>query len=197
MWPLVHLAVPLLLASRVAFAAGAVEQPAELERLWGDLAAKDPARVDRALSALVARPAQAVPFLKERVRPVRAPDGRLVARWLAELDHERFAVRQRATRELRRLAETVEPALRRALNDQPAPEGRRRIERLLDRLREDRLCPPAERLRAVRAVEVLERIDSPEGRRVLAALARGAAGAQLTVEAKAALQRLEPSPAGR
>jgi hypothetical protein len=99
--------------------------------------------------------------------------------------------------ELEQLSETAEPALRKALTDDPPPEARRRIERLLDKLRQSRLRPPAERVRLVRAVEVLELIGSPAARQVLATLAGGAPEAQLTLEAKTALERLTQPPAAQ
>jgi HEAT repeat protein len=109
---------------------------------------------------------------------------------LAELDDERFKVRERATRALEKLAETAEPPLKKALAGDPSPEARRRIEGVLDKLKKDRLNPPADRTRLVRAVEVLELIGSAEARQVLNALARGAPEAQITLEAKTALERL-------
>ena len=63
-----------------------------------------------------------------------------------------------------------------------------RAERLLARLEGGRL--PAEQLRALRALEVLEAAGTPEAREVLRALAKGAADAALTQEAAAALERL-------
>jgi hypothetical protein len=60
----------------------------------------------------------------------------------------------------------------------------------LDKVKGERLAPSPDRLRAVRAVEVLERIDDCAARRLLTALAAGAPEAQLTVEAKSALERL-------
>ena len=42
-----------------------------------------------------------------------------------------------------------------------------------------------------RAVEVLERVETEEARRVLEAMAKGVPEARLTREAKAALSRLE------
>ena len=47
-----------------------------------------------------------------------------------------------------------------------------------------------ERLRPLRALEVLERIGTPEARQVVEGLARAAAGTPLRQEAKAVLERL-------
>jgi hypothetical protein len=154
-----------------------------LEVAWADLGTDNPVTADRAMRALAARPERAVPFLRRRLEPVPAPDPRRLARLLAELDSEEFAQREEATRELGRLA------------GGPSPEARRRIDGLLDRLREERLRPSAERRRAVRAVEVLEQVGDAGAREGLAALARGAPEAQLTVEAKTALERLARRPA--
>jgi hypothetical protein len=152
-----------------------------LEVAWADLGTDNPVTADRAMRALAARPERAVPFLRRRLEPVPAPDPRRLARLLAELDSEEFAQREEATRELGRLAETAEAVLRKALAGGPSPEARRRIDGLLDRLREERLRPSAERRRAVRAVEVLEQVGDAGAREGLAALARGAPEAQLTV----------------
>jgi hypothetical protein len=51
-----------------------------------------------------------------------------------------------------------------------------------------------ERLRALRAIEVLEHAATPETRQVLTGLAKGAAELRLTRDAKAALDRLTQSP---
>ncbi len=45
-------------------------------------------------------------------------------------------------------------------------------------------------MQALRAVEVLERVGTPEARQILEDLARGAPEARLTREAKAALEGL-------
>jgi hypothetical protein len=52
----------------------------------------------------------------------------------------------------------------------------------------------ADRLRERRAVEVLERVRTADARAVLDALADGAAGAELTERARAAVRRLGRSP---
>ncbi len=49
---------------------------------------------------------------------------------------------------------------------------------------------PPEMLRPTRAVELLERLGTPEARRQLTALAAGNPGTQLTIDAAAAFRRL-------
>jgi HEAT repeat protein len=136
------------------------------------------------MAALIVAPRQALPLLRERLRPAVPADPRRVARLIAELDSERFAVRENATRELERLGESALPALRKVLSDSPSAEVHRRVEQLLAK------PAGADRLRDVRAVEALEHIGTSDAREVLQNLAKGTAEARLTREAKAALERL-------
>src|SRR5262249_29944649 len=99
-----------------------------------------------------------------------------------------FTLREKATKELEALDELVGPFLRKALQGEPAPELRRRAKELLDRIEAGGFS--SEGLRAWRALEVLERIGTPEARRVLQALAKGTPEARLTQGAKEALERL-------
>ena len=88
-----------------------------------------------------------------------------------------------------------EPFLRRALKQKPTLELRRRIEDVLASrppLYSDNA--PPDRLRELRAVEVLEHIGSAEAQRLLAKLAAGAPSARLTREAQAARKRLDKRP---
>jgi hypothetical protein len=91
---------------------------------------------------------------------------------------------------LEKLAEVIEDPLKKALRQTRSAEVRRRIEGVLGKVKGERLSPLPDRVRAARAVEVLERIDDCAARRLLANLAAGAPEAQLTVEAKSALERL-------
>lgn len=79
-------------------------------------------------------------------------------------------------------------ALRRALSNRPSMEVRRRIEDVLSKLEPSTL--PPETLQVLRAIEILEHIGTPTARRCLEALAKGAADARQTREAKASLRRL-------
>jgi TolA-binding protein len=54
-----------------------------------------------------------------------------------------------------------------------------------------------ENLRAIRCVELLEQLATPEARRILQELAQGFPDARLTQEARISLQRLQPALASR
>jgi hypothetical protein len=98
---------------------------------------------------------------------------------------QRFSVRAR-------LQDTaVLPILRKVLADEPYPETRRRVERLLAALAEPALSP--KRLAALRGLEVLERSGTAEARALLKQLAEGLPDAQLTRDAKASLKRMTRS----
>jgi RNA polymerase sigma factor (sigma-70 family) len=160
----------------------------QAEALWSDLAGPDAARAAAAVRGLAAAPGRAVPFLRERLHPVPRPGAGRIDRLIADLDSDQFARRQQAGEELAKLGELAGPALRRALEGKPSAEARRRIELLLGQVGEPGADP--DRLRSLRALEVLERIGTPDARRVLESLAQGAPEARLTEEARTALGRL-------
>jgi WD40 repeat protein len=165
--------------------------PADLDKLWTALADADAGRAFRARQTLSLAPADhVVPLLGERLQmPVADPEQ--IAIWIADLDSREYDVREKATRELRRLGAAAEPALRRALAAKPGPEVRRRLQALLEEL-----APSArEPLRRRRAVAVLEQIGTPPAREVLERLSRSFPRTFLNEEAKQALQRLAERPA--
>jgi WD40 repeat protein len=167
----------------------------ELNDLWADLAGADAVKAYRAVWQLAAAPRQAVPYLKERLRPIPRADAARIARLMAALDSDELAVREKASAALKELDELAAPALRRALAGRPSPEVRQRAERLLARLEPH---PPglAERWRFGRALEALEQMSGPEAQALLKSLASGAPEARHTVEAKASLERLTRRRAG-
>lgn len=158
------------------------------DTLWTDLGSSDAVRAGAVLNQLAADPSGAVPLIRERLSPVAVTDPAQIARWVAELDSPRFAARTRAAAELEWLGDRAEPALRKALAGTPSAEVKLQVERLLAKLNGPVEQP--ETLRAIRAVEVLERIATPEARRLLADLAKGDPSARLTNEAKASLGRM-------
>jgi hypothetical protein len=164
--------------------------PAEAEAEWGHLHGSDGARAYRALWALAASPAQALPLLRKELRPAAPRGGAQIRKWVAELDDRRFAVREMALVELKRAGHQAWPALRKVLQGKPSLELRMRVMQLLGEA--DRPFPNGERLRQTRSLELLERMGTPEARRLLEEIADGAPDAWLTLEAQAALRRFAP-----
>jgi WD40 repeat protein len=158
----------------------------DLDAWWSALAADDPWAGHQAVWALIGRPAQAVPLLRERMKPAAISAEKLTS-LIQQADAPRFADRAAADGELRRLGDIASPALRAALLAGPSPEQRQRIEALL-KVCED---PTAgEPLRTIRAVAVLERAGTADSQRLLKNLASGPSGFRATREAAAALARL-------
>ncbi len=75
-------------------------------------------------------PEQAVALLKERLSAAAEPDPQRIPRLIADLDSNRFAVRQRAWEELKKLGQQAEPALQAVLKGLSSLEMRRRVELL-------------------------------------------------------------------
>jgi hypothetical protein len=109
---------------------GAISQK-EFEALWQDLLGGDAAKSYRALHRLASVPEQTVPYLKERSARV---DPKRLEGLLADLDSDRFETRETAGRELDKVLEQAERALRKASEEHPSTEVRRRAERLLEAL---------------------------------------------------------------
>jgi WD40 repeat protein len=160
--------------------------------LWADLASTEPDAARRALAGLAAAPEVAVRLFRDRLRPATAPEGATLDRLVADLDSDRFEVREKAFTELDRLGATAAAGLRERAGRSQSVEVRGRIARLLEK--HDPVTVGPERLRELRALEVLEQIGTPEARQVLVTLATGASGARLTREAKASLRRLAGRP---
>ena len=159
----------------------------DLELLWTDLAG-EARKAYPAIHTLATAPTQAIPFLKERLQPEGKVDPRQLQRLLTELDSDEVAVREKASQELAQLGEKVRPHLHQALNGQPSPEMRLRLESLL-------ASEPSLPLRSLRALQVLEQVGTDEARDLLHRLADGVPEARLTQEAKATLHHLEQARA--
>ena len=162
--------------------------PGDLSRWWGELAADDPAKAYAAVLSLADAPAESVGFLKEHMKPDPESSADKIAKLIAQVDDNRFRVREAATRELAAYGTEAEAALKAALAKSPSADAKDRIEKLLKRLGDG--VPAAGRLRELRVVEALERAGTPEAKELLAALAKGAPDAPLTRAASGALKRL-------
>jgi WD40 repeat protein len=162
------------------------------EAAWADLAGEDAVRAYRAVRRLAASPA----FLRDRLQPVPVTDETRVARLIADLDRDNFAARETAAAELERLGDTAAAACRKALEDRPSAEVRRRLEALVNKQARAAWDMTPERLRTWRALEAMELSGTLEARQLLQKVAGGMAGAHQTEEAKAALGRLDSRAGG-
>jgi hypothetical protein len=163
----------------------------DIEAAWDDLAKDDSARAYDIIRRCSAAPREPIAFFRQHIKPVPVADEKRLARLIADLDAEEFAVREKATQELEALGEVAAGACRKALEGNSSPESRRRLQGVLNKLAREIGGPSPDRLRLQRALEILERAGTAEARELLEALAKGAPGAWLTTEAGAALNRLE------
>jgi WD40 repeat protein len=106
---------------------GSLHLPIDGKKCWLALADGDAAKSFRAIADLSADPEQAVLLLRQHLRPVLSPDPRRLARLLADLDSERFEVREKASKQIEGVGELAKLALQRALTGKPLLEMRRRV----------------------------------------------------------------------
>jgi RNA polymerase sigma factor (sigma-70 family) len=162
---------------------------ADADELWAALAAGDAQKAYSAMAELSAAPDRAVALVRRELKPApAAPTDAELDRAFADLDSESFATREKASRQLAEFGEQAVAGVRKRLGRTESAEVRKRALDFLDRF--DPPAPSPDRLRRLRAVEVLEGIATPAAREVLSELAKGGALAPLTLEASAALQRL-------
>jgi WD40 repeat protein len=156
-----------------------------LETLWDTLRSDDPLDLFGCQEAMAAGAAEAVPFLRKRLSPAPKAETERVERLVADLQKGDYNARKKAVIELRKVGAAALPALERS-------QERGGFDDLLRRLTFElqSLSPPPEQKRATRALAVLERVGNAGARTLLEELAGGAPEAALTIEAKAALDRL-------
>jgi hypothetical protein len=166
--------------------------PTKGDAVWTDLGSVDAKVAFAAVRKLRANSGEAVRFLRERMTVPVVPSEEAVKGWLKGLDSPVFAVRQQAQKALTAAAELIRPHLEAARRTASA-ETSRRLEQALNSTQ----TPTPERLRQLRACEVLEGIGSAEAVGVLRAWAAGPPGAWLTVEARMSLARRSSAAPGR
>src|SRR5205823_3300839 len=106
-------------------------------------------------------PQQAITLLRERLRSAAAVPADRLRQSIGDLDAAAFPRREAATQQLTDLEEQAERALQVALKVSSSVEQRRRIEELLAA---PRVVHSPEKLRCLRAIQVLEQIGTAEAR---------------------------------
>jgi hypothetical protein len=159
---------------------------AERRGCWNVLAGEDASAAFQAIRCLAAAPDQTLPFLRQHLKPVPAPDDKRVRQLVDQLDSADFPTRQKAAEELEERVDSAAGLLRQIVaKDKLSLEVSQRLQQMLGALENK-----PQSLRAARAVEVLEWIGTPDAVRLIVELANGAAEARLTREAVEAKRRL-------
>jgi hypothetical protein len=159
--------------------------------LWNQLARQGEGNAAGAYAAIgrfLESPKEAVAFLRPELKAVTDADMAEIAKLIADLNSDVFAVRDRANGKLSAFGLEAQPALLRILNDAPNLEVRQRVKQLLGKF-ESKLPPQS--IQTIRALELLEMLGTSEAIDHLEALARGAQEAWLTQEAAASLARVK------
>lgn len=148
----------------------------QMQSAWDDLG--DPTKAETAIR-LLATGKQAVSLLAEYMKPAIAPpsSGR-IDQLIEDLQSTRFATRQAAVTELEKIGLATEPALRKALTNQPPLELSRRIEAILAKLL-------TMQTQFRNGLQVLELLAAPDALLLLATLSKGHAASWQTSEAMA------------
>jgi hypothetical protein len=160
---------------------------AERDAWWSALGsqAKD---AYKAMGQMLDFPEQAVAILKERMQPVNLADPDMVDKLIAQLDSKIFAERVQAQTALEKMGEgAAHLVVKKAREGKISEEMRRRLEAVLRKCE----ATSSRSLQHHRAIATLEWIGTKAARAALQTLAGGAPRARLTVEANAALKRLE------
>jgi WD40 repeat protein/DNA-directed RNA polymerase specialized sigma24 family protein len=162
--------------------------------LWNDLGSTDFVRGLNAIQALKGKGETTLTLLQERLLTPEKPFGdeagrRLIAR-LADPDYK---VRAGAFTELKEHPQVAEPLLREAYRNSQDDIFRLRLRTFLNEMESENLLVRNDaRLREQRVVLLLEIMDTPGARKLLATLAREAKSEHLRSVASAALARMKP-----
>ena len=146
----------------------------DVARLWADLAGDDAAVAYQSLLLLSQAPEQTVTFLSATVPPAPIWSSKDIERLLFRMESERYSEREQAAQELVRIGPPAEKAVLDLLKNSPSLEIKRRGDQILKKIQKGPGNLSGEPLRAVRAVEALERIGTPEAMSLLSRLAKGA-----------------------
>lgn len=157
---------------------------------WKSLAGKDD-KMSQTIRRLAATP-KTLEHMKSHFQPIKGEpiDEKMLAKLVKDLDSGNFKTRDLASKDLLRMGERAEAALKKALGEKISLEHRRRIQDLVESMIRPQITP--EELQAIRGVEVLERMATPESRAWLEALSKGDPFARVTEEARITLKRMSP-----
>ena len=160
---------------------------AQAAALWADIASDNPWRAYQAIWRFIDSPA-AVPLLIKRLMEPADTDYEKSLDLIAKLGDADFRKRDKAQDELQAMGIGALEAIRDAQKKEGSPEILRRLGGLASRWPSHEI--PALTLARLRAITVLEKVNSKECRQLLTDLATKSASKAVADEAQAALDRL-------
>jgi dipeptidyl aminopeptidase/acylaminoacyl peptidase len=159
----------------------------ETARVWDDLSSDDPAIGFKSVCRLAVAGDSGVALLKAKMKPLQAPEAAKIDQLLADLKSPRFAIRDKASADLSRVADQNEPRLKKALEAETDANVRDQLGKLIAAAETESL----DSRRGRRAVEALEVIGTADAKRLAEVLAKGDPAGRLTKEAKGTVGRMK------
>ena len=155
------------------------------------LTSDDAAIRQPSLWALGACGESSVPAVVSRVKvPNAAQAERKIQSAIDNLDSPRYPVRERAFRDLESFGISALPHLESALVDGISVEWRMRLDKLISRCKlEDTVMNNSQHL-TLRVMRVLEQSERPDAKKLLIELSKANLEAGLSLDAKAAVERM-------
>lgn len=164
---------------------------AQLEEHWKNLASEDAAIRQPSLWALGACGTSSVPNVKAQLKiPESGETERRIKQAIGELDAARFAVRERAVKDLEGCGITSLPHLESALKDGVSPEMRERLGKLIARCKGEDFVLTGSQQMTLRMMRILEQSEIAEAKTLLESLSKANLEAGLSLDAKAAVERM-------
>jgi WD40 repeat protein len=153
---------------------------------WDQLGTQKSKEALKTIAALAADPDAAVAFLGERVKPIPTADAAALDRIFRQLDAKAFAAREQASRDLDALGTGAIGGVRERAARATSAEVKGRADAFLRKFDTDDLGP--DRVRYLRALDVLTTADTPAAWKLVEALAGGAPDVWETEAARQALR---------
>jgi hypothetical protein len=165
---------------------------AQLEEHWKNLASDDAAVRQPSLWALGACGTSSLPQLKTRLKiSDRTETERKIKQAIGDLDAARFATREKAFKELEECGTTALSLLETAFKDGVSSEMRARLEKLIAKCKGEETVLTSSQQLTTRMMRILEQSELPEAKALLKDLSNANLEAGLSLDAKAAVERLE------
>ncbi len=152
----------------------------ELRRRWAELLADDPAAAEQAVWDLACAGERTLALIDRKLAAAKAApgDAERVKKLIAELDHDEWAVRRRATAALTEMGARAVPALRWTLRGELPPEARARVETILAKVAPADAAENPRALRRRRIVRVLELLGTEAAKERIRRLTGAPAGVE-------------------